>query len=185
METVPLLHPDHATDLRKSGLTPETIAAMAVYSVPPSDIPHVLGWNPEQAQSALAFPYPGTGGFVRLKVFPPYKDKRGHAVKYLQPKRTPLHLYVLPSVETNLTNPAAPLAVVEGEKKTAAMVQAGVMAVGVGGIWAWVESKTNSVIAALDRITWVEREVALYFDSDIWHRPELLNAVYALGKELE
>lgn len=158
---------------------------MAVYSVPPSDIPHVLGWNPEQVQSALAFPYPGTGGFVRLKVFPPYKDKRGHAVKYLQPKRTPPHLYVLPSVEAILTNPAGPLAVVEGEKKTAAMVQAGVMAVGVGGIWAWVESKTNSTIAALDRITWVERKVALYFDSDIWHRPELLNAVYALGKELE
>ncbi|OGW91858.1 MAG: hypothetical protein A3D28_05135 [Omnitrophica bacterium RIFCSPHIGHO2_02_FULL_63_14] len=158
---------------------------MAVYSVPPSDIPHVLGWNPEQVQSALAFPYPGTGGFVRLKVFPPYQDKRGHAVKYLQPKKTPPHLYVLPSVETILTNPATPLAVVEGEKKTAAMVQAGVMAVGVGGIWAWVESKTNSAIVALDRITWVEREVALYFDSDIWHRPELLNAVYALGKELE
>ncbi len=185
METVPPLHPDHAADLRKSGLTPKTITAMAVYSVPPSDIPHVLGWNPEQVQSALAFPYPGTGGFVRLKVFPPYKDKRGHTIKYLQPKKTPPHLYVLPSVEVILTNPAAPLAVVEGEKKTAAMVQAGVMAVGVGGIWAWVASKTNSVIAALDRITWVEREVALYFDSDIWHRPELLNAVYALGKELE
>jgi hypothetical protein len=64
------------------------------------------------------------------------------------------------------------------------MIQAGVMAVGVGGIWAWVESKTQAVIPALDRIAWVERKVTLYFDSDIWHRPDLLNAVYALGKEL-
>ncbi len=179
------LHPDHAADLRKSGLTPETIAAMAVYSVPPSDIPQLLGWNPEQVQSALAFPYPGTGGFVRLKVFPPYQDKRGHQIKYLQAKKTPPHLYILPAVEAILTNSAAPLAVAEGEKKTAAMIQAGVMAIGVGGIWAWVESKTHAVIPALERITWVEREVTLFFDSDTWHRLELLNAVYALGRELE
>jgi len=185
MVTVPPLHPDHAADLRKSGLTHETIAAMGVYSVPPTDIPHLLGWNPPQVQSALAFPYPGTGGFVRLKVFPPYQDKRSHRVKYLQPKKTPTHLYILPAVEAILTNPAAPLAVAEGEKKAAAMMQAGVMAVGVGGIWAWTEAKTHALVPELDRITWVEREVALYFDSDIWHRPELLNAVYALGKELE
>ncbi|MDP3703932.1 MAG: DUF3854 domain-containing protein, partial [Candidatus Omnitrophota bacterium] len=183
--SIPPLHPDHVADLRKSGLTDETIAAMGVYSVPPTDIPHVLGWNPEQVQSALAFPYPGTGGFVRLKVFPPYKDKRGHAVKYLQAKKTPPHLYVLPAVEAILTNSAAPLVVAEGEKKTAAMIQAGVMAIGVGGVWSWVESKTHAVIPALDRITWVEREVTLFFDSDTWHRLELLNAVYALGKELE
>jgi len=185
MNTTASLHPDHLADLRKSGLTNETIAAMGVYSVPPTDIPHLLGWNPPQVQSALAFPYPGTGGFVRLKVFPPYQDKRGHAVKYLQPKKTPPHLYALPAAEAILTNPAAPLAVAEGEKKAAAMMQAGVMTVGVGGIWAWTEAKTHALVPELDRIIWVEREVTLYFDSDIWHRLELLNAVYALGKELE
>lgn len=181
----PSFHPDHLADLRKSGLTDETLLAMGVYSVPPADITRLLGWNPPQVLSALAFPYPKTDGFVRLKVFPSYQDKSGHTVKYLQPKGTPPHLYVLPVVEAILTNPALPLAVAEGEKKAAAMTQAGIMAVGVGGIWAWTEAKTHALIPELDRITWVEREVTLYFDSDIWHRPDLLNAVYALGKELE
>ena len=185
MDTALPLHPDHAADLHKSGLTPETIAAMGVYSVPPANILRMLGWNPKEVQSALAFPYPGTNGFGRLKVFPAYKDQRGHAVKYLQPKNTPPLLYVLPTVEAILSNAAEPLAIAEGEKKVAAMIQAEVMAVGIGGIWAWVESKAQTVIPALDRIAWVDRDATLYFDSDIWHRPDLLNAVYALGKELE
>ena len=120
-----------------------------------------------------------------MKVFPPYQDKRGHAVKYLQPKGTPLHLYVLPAAETILANPSIPLAIAEGEKKAAAMVQAGVLAVGVGGIWAWLEADRHAPMPELSRIAWVEREVTLYFDSDIWHRPDLLNPIYALGKELE
>jgi len=179
------LYPDHLADLRKSGLTDETVTAMGVYSVPPADIARLLGWNPQQVQSAFAFPYYGTAGFVRLKVFPPHQDQRGHTVKYLQSKGTAPHLYVLPAVETVLANPATPLAIAEGEKKAAAMIQAGVMAVGVGGIWAWLESDTHALIPELDRIAWIDREVTLFFDSDIWHRPDLLNAVYALGKELE
>lgn len=178
-------HPDHLADLRRSGLTNETIAAMTVHSVPPANTARLLGWNPPQVQSALAFPYPNVPGFARLKVFPPYQDKRGHAVKYLQPKGTPPHLYVLPAVEAILANPAIPLAIAEGEKKAAAMVQVGIMAVGVGGIWAWLGADTHAPIPELGRIAWVDREATLYFDSDIWHRPDLLNAVYALGKELE
>ena len=53
------LHPDHIADLRKSGLSDETIKLMGVYSSRPGDIPSLVGWNPVNVESALVFPYPG------------------------------------------------------------------------------------------------------------------------------
>jgi hypothetical protein len=179
------LHPEHIADLQKSGLSSETIRSMGVYSVRPCDISRILGWEPKEVQSALAFPYLTTDGFIRLKVFPPQKDAKGHSVKYLQSKGTGTHLYVLPKAEEVLRNPSIPLAIAEGEKKTAALIEYGITAIGVGGIWSWLDGKTHQPIPELDQIAWVEREVKLYFDSDIWHRPDLLRPVYALGKELE
>ena len=76
------LHPDHLADLRQSGLNDETIAALGIHSARPQDIPKLVGWDPPNVTSALVFPY--DAGFCRVKVFPPYKDKDGRAVKYLQ-----------------------------------------------------------------------------------------------------
>ncbi|MCB9758167.1 MAG: DUF3854 domain-containing protein [Candidatus Omnitrophica bacterium] len=179
------LHPEHLLDLKKSGLSDETIAMMKVYSVRPADIPKALGWNPSGVDSVLAFPYLKTEGFVRYKTFPPLTNQEGHTVKYLQKKGSGVHLYILPSLNDVLQNPSMPLAVGEGEKKTAALIQAGIPAVGVGGIWNWIDGTSHEVIQEFDEIAWVERDVRLYFDSDIWHRPDLLKPVYALGKELE
>ena len=178
-------HPEHLADLRKSGLEDATIAMMGVYTLCPADIPKDLGWDPREVTSVLAFPYPGTGGFCRHKVFPTIKDSDGHTIKYLQKKGTGAHLYIMPTIEEALRNPSVPLAVGEGEKKTAALIQSGVNAIGIGGIWNWINSQTHEPIAELDRIAWVDREVLLCFDSDIWHRRDLLKPVYAFGMELE
>ncbi len=178
-------HSDHLADLRKSGLTDDTIALMNVYTVCPGDISRVLGWDPKEVNSILAFPYPNTDGFVRYKIFPAFKDKDGHTVKYLQKKGTGAHLYILQPVEEVLRNPSVPLAITEGEKKAAALVQSGTMAIGMGGIWNWRDGQSHKVIEDFDRITWADRPVLLYFDSDIWHPPDLLKPVYALGQELE
>jgi len=178
-------HPDHLADLRKSGLEDKTIAMMGVHTERPADISKALGWDPKGVKSVLAFPYPGTTEFSRYKIFPPIEDKDGHTVKYLQKKGTGAHLYILPPIQEVLRNPSVSLAVAEGEKKTAALIQCGVMAIGVGGIWSWLSGKTHEPILELDQIAWVDREVRLYFDSDIWHRPGLMRPVYAIGKELE
>jgi putative DNA primase/helicase len=44
---------------------------------------------------------------------------------------------------------------------------------------------TGKAIEDFDRIDWCDREVDLVPDSDVWTRPDLLKAVYALGRELE
>ena len=97
-------HPLHLEDLHKSGLGDEIINASGVYSVCPNDISKILGWEPKGVESALAFPYPGTDNFQRLKVFPSIKDEGGHSIKYLQRKGSGAHLYILPAVQGILNN---------------------------------------------------------------------------------
>ena len=186
METTAIsLHPDHLADLRKSGLSDETIALMKIATIRPADITGSLGWDPKEVTSVLSFPYPLCKDFARYKVFPAFKDDDGRTIKYLQKKGSGAHLYILPAVEENLKKSSIPLAIAEGEKKTAALIQAGITTIGIGGVWNWVSSGTREIISEIDQIVWVERSVSLYFDSDIWHRPDLKKPVYALGKELE
>ncbi len=64
-----VLHPDHLADLRKSGLTDESIQAAGVYTVPPDEVGKTLGGLANGVVSALAFPYPGYDGFERYKVW--------------------------------------------------------------------------------------------------------------------
>ncbi len=189
------LHPDHLADLRKSGLNDDTIKMMGVYTARPADIPKLLRWNPKQVKSALVFPYFGLdgkpNGFYRLKVFPSYKDKDGHTVKYLQKKGTPPHLYISPPIQKILDDPSQSLITTEGEKKAAKSVQEGLPAIAIGGLWNWVKKGTCEGIEDLDHIAWEIREVTIIPDSDTWTEPDtgkrthLQCAVYALGKELE
>jgi hypothetical protein len=151
-------HPDHLSDLQKSGLNDEMTKIMGVYSVRPGNISRMLGWNPERVESALAFPYPSVEGFCRIKVFPPYEDKEGHKVKYLQRKDSGVHLYILPPVQAVISNLVLPLYFTEGEKKAAKAVQEGLTCIGLGGLWNWVEKATGEGIEELGTIAWPDRE---------------------------
>ncbi len=182
-ETRALLHPDHLTDLQRSGLSDQTIITLNIHSQRPQDIPRLVGWDPPQVTSALVFPYPGEGGFCRVKVFPPYKDKDGHTVKYLQPPTSGVHLYIPSRAASVLGDPSKPLGWTEGEKKAAKACQEGIPCIGLGGLWNWLED--GKPIAKLDEIAHVDREEILYADSDVWTRPDLQKAIYALGKDLE
>lgn len=39
------LHPEHLADLKKSGLSDETIREAGIYSAPPNEIHKLLGWT--------------------------------------------------------------------------------------------------------------------------------------------
>lgn len=182
-EGISTLHPDHLADLTQSGLTDATIRALGLHSARPSDIAKLVGFDPPGVTSALVFPYPGDNGFCRIKIFPPSRDRAGHTVKYLQRPKSGAHLYRPPQAAQILPDPTVPLAWTEGEKKAAKACQEGLPCLGLGGLWNWLTD--GQPIAGLDTIAHVEREEMLYPDSDVWSRPELLKAVYALGKELE
>jgi hypothetical protein len=106
-------HPEHLADLRKSGLSDETIEQAGLYSVRPNDIKKVTGLA--KVESMLAIPY--TPEFTRYKVFPTTLKVQNKKLRYTQPTGTEVHLYVPPVARPVLHDMAIPLGVVEGEKK--------------------------------------------------------------------
>ena len=165
-------HPEHWQDLTvKSGLTEETIKMGRVYSLAPRFISHFFKREvPVRITSALAFPYQG-GDFARIKLFPPLGKW-----KYAQPPGTSARLYMPLPIKDG------PLYVPEGEKKTMTAHQRGLNAVGIGGVWNWISK--GEPIDDLSLIEWEGRDAIIVPDSDVWERPDLLKAVYALGREL-
>jgi len=176
-------HPEHLEDLAKSGLTEATITVLGIHSGPPMDIKTRFGRDPKGVNSILVFPYPGVEDFARVKLFPPIRDKDGHTIKYHQLRGSGCHLYVTPSAHAILKDPRKLLTFPEGEKKAAALHQAGIPAIGFGGVWNWLEH--GEPLHGLEKIAWANRPVEIAFDSNIWYRPDLLNAAYALGREFE
>lgn len=166
------LHPDHLADLRISGLTDETARAAGVYSIRPCDIAEFFGRKgpPNDLTSALCFPYQGRA-FARIKLFPKIGKR-----KYSQPPRTGARIYMPFSIGSNR------LYVCEGEKKTLAAHQAGLNAVGIGGIWNWLAQ--GQPIDDLVAVSWDGRDVSIVGDSDVWQRTDLLRALYALGVQI-
>jgi len=165
-------HPDHLEDLRKSGLTDETIGSGQVYSLRPKDMSLFFGrtGSPAALETALCFPYQG-GEFARIKLFPPVGTR-----KYSQPPKTSARLYVpLPVGDGDLV-------IAEGEKKTLAALQQGLNAVGIGGVWNWINH--GRPIDDLEKISWEGRGATIIPDSDVFFRKDLMQAIYALGQEL-
>jgi Protein of unknown function (DUF3631)/Domain of unknown function (DUF3854) len=183
------LHPDHLADLHRSGLTAPTIAMMGCRSVRPADIDKLLKGGLKGIESALEFPYPSltpsSVGFSRYKLWPPLVEADGGVMKYFQRKGSGCHLYILEPVKKVLSDPSINLLIVEGEKKSASAVQNGKLALGLGGIWNWLESETGNGIQELDLINWVDRHVDVSFDSDVWQKINCHRALYALMRELE
>jgi len=123
----------HLADLQQSGLTDETILAAGIYTVRPSDIGKKVGGNDDGIVSMLAFPYPGCEAYERCKCW--YGEGKT-GPKYRQKKDTPNRLYLPPTVDLKGDGP---LAICEGEKKTLALNQTGIPAVGIGGVWNWCQ----------------------------------------------
>ncbi len=179
------LHPAHLADLQQSGLTNETIHAAGVYTVPPDEIGKKLGGNDSGITSLLAFPYPGCEGHERFKC---WYDEGKTGPKYRQKTGSPNRLY-LPST-VDLVGDGL-LTICEGEKKTLALNQAGIPALGIGGVWNWCEKaeggyrqpKESRPIADLNLLNW-RRPVIIIFDSDAHSNRNVRLAAFRLAREL-
>jgi hypothetical protein len=164
------LAPEHLADLRKSGLTDETISAQLIRSVPPSMIPRLLGASWESVRSALLFPFRSAdGGFMphtRVKVFPALADDEGHTIKYLQPRNTGPRLYFVARGLHDVLQGDTPLWIVEGEKKALAVAQLGLPAVGFCGVEGWHVGGDQRLLPDFDAIRLDGRTIELLPDGD-------------------
>lgn len=181
------LYPEHLKDLRASGLNKETIKSAGFYSAGVVEMRQHFKILPAKS-SYLVIPY-SQDGFFRVKCFPPVKRKGAKKpAKYLQSPDTTPHLYVPDSMRMALHDFGSELIIAEGEKKTLKGVQEGLPCIGVAGIWNWIQKDEDgnaSSIPELDQIAWVERNITLVFDSDIWANTQAKQGMYALGRELE
>lgn len=185
------LAPEHLDDLRRSGLTEETVGRCGLHSVPPAElkrcpIPGVV--------HALAFPYTTFDGtvveFQRWKLF--YDGDSSDKPKYWQPTGSdPLpYLPALLDWPSLASDASKTLLLVEGEKKALAGCQYGLPCLGLAGVWNWrakLDGGERLTLPGLDRIVWKGRTVELVPDSDVWRpdKEQALAGFYALGRELQ
>ena len=182
------LAPEHRADLRKSGLTDETITAQLIRSVPPPVIPRLLGFDIPAVRSALLFPFRApAGGFmdhVRVKIFPSLTDADGHTIKYLQPKGTAPRLYFVASCLERTLRSDEPLWITEGEKKACCVAQLGYPVVGLVGVQGWHAKGSCLLLPDFDAIRLRGRTVELLPDSDYQTNPDVERAIRSLAHAL-
>jgi len=179
------LAPKHLADLRKSTLTDEMIREQFIRSVPPVMIPYLLGFDLSGIQSALLFPFRAPeGGFmdqVRMKIFPALTDSKGHSVRYLQPKRSPLRLYFVARCLRRVLEGDEPLWITEGEKKACCLAQLGFPAIGITGVQGWHGKGHTDLLPDFDAIPLVDRVVELLPDTDYQTNQDVALAINGLG----
>jgi hypothetical protein len=179
------LAPEHRDDLRKSTLTDEMIQEQFIRSVPPAMIQPLLGFDRPQIRSALLFPFRSSaGGFmdhVRMKIFPALTDDKGHAVKYLQPRRSAVRLYFVARCLERVLETDEPLWITEGEKKALAVAQLGLPVIGITGVQGWHGKGHCDLLPDFDAIPLVDRRVELLPDTDYQTNPDVALAINGLG----
>lgn len=171
------LAPEHLADLGKSGLTHATIQRQKIRSIPPNMIPQLLGFDLPATRSAYLLPFPDPRGgwmdHVRLKIFPALEDRNGHAVRYLQPKGSGVRLFFPLSTLTEAMHGPAAVWLVEGEKKSLAVAQLGLPAVGFAGIEGWHRKGERALIEDFAFLNLAGRLVELVPDGDLHTNPDV------------
>jgi hypothetical protein len=180
-------HPKHLADLRKSGLTDETILQAKIESIRPDRIGKELGYQLRNLESMYRIPYDDK--FSRYRCFY-FEGTTGH--KYLQVKNSGNRLYIPANIiRYKLQDTDATLYITEGEKKALRACQEGLLCVGLSGLWNWKNKVKDDLIDDFDLINFKNRIVKLVPDDD-WLTPNkhgykknLQAAVYRLAGKLK
>lgn len=182
------LAPEHRADLERSGLTDATIRAQKIRSVPPAMIDRLLGFEMPKVMSAYLLPFADpAGGFmahIRMKVFPSITTNTG-TIKYLQPRGSGVRIYFPLATLDAVLNSAAPLYVVEGEKKALSVSQLGHPAIGISGIECWNLAGSRDLHPDLADVSLRAREINVLPDGDWRTNPAVNRAVQYLAAALE
>ncbi len=189
----------HIDELRKSGLTDQTILAAGLRSDRDKAIIDILGWRPK-AHSwdvGLVFPYRNAdgseSGYARVKLDHPRLDARQKPIKYESPRQQQNRAYFPPRFAELFARSNIVL-ITEGEKKTLAAWQGGFCCIGLVGVWGFQNKRlrddrgkafgVRQLIADLAGLDWRGKTVIIVFDSDVGERPDLQLAEYRLAELL-
>ena len=187
-------------DLARSGLDDATIVEMGILPLNPKNYKIYFGESlidketkAQKYQDGYLIPYHGTARpYARLKILdePLPKDRQGKSFKYLSPKGSGSHLYILPHDRGKLRSPKITILFVEGEKKTAAASQYArqcddngrtVVPVGAPGIYQFESAEElHELFDELDKITLLDFPVRFALDADFDENAYVVKAEYKL-----
>ena len=165
--------PEHLKDLKKSGLSDDTIREAGIKPVPPDQFNKKLGFNMDGLVSMYEIPFDEE--YSRFKAF--YEDGKAFnkdgskKPKYMTKKDSYNRLYIPSKVTTILGDVSIPIDITEGEKKALKACQEGLYCVGITGLWNWKVKDENRLIQDFDRIALEGRTVYLVPDND-WQKPD-------------
>jgi hypothetical protein len=183
------LDPEHLADLRRSGLSDETIQRQGIRSLWQGAVQDRLGFSPPGVRSGMLIPFADpVGGFMdhtRVKVFPPVKDWRGNSIKYLQPKGSGVRLFFPLATIEEVVRGMVPLWLVEGEKEALAVAQLGLPAVGFCGIEGWHIRGSQMLIPDFDHLRLPGRIVELVPDENWRINPHAERGAFHFAVALE
>ena len=165
MSALSKLLPQHQEDLRKSGLTDETIAKYEFASINQEEASRLLGFS--APSGGWIVKYPKSANF-RFKPDNPWDPKQ----KYLSPK-IPLELFITHLAEDAIKDTTIDLFFTEGEKKAIALAQAGYAAISLPGVTAY---GSISVMNQLPQLNLQGRTVYLVYDSDKYFNDQVKKA---------
>lgn len=177
----------HLADLRKSGLSDETIAASGFYSESDDKkLSAILNSKySKRLGPALVITFPDPDGAVSYRRVKPSLPRtwRGKLVKYESPKGMKNRAYIPPSVLGQLLE-LAELVLTEGEKKALKATQEGFPTIGLIGVWGWKDGKGADRLIPDLEFDWRGKRVFIAFDSDLADNDNLLLAESALAQQL-
>lgn len=168
---LPNIRPDHLAELRRSGLSDETILKAGFKSHSDHrELASLLNrktWSRKNG-GGWSIPYfDECGNVVMCRVKPDNPPLiGGKPAKYLSPVGLRLRAYFPPAIAAALSSPKSILIITEGEKKALCASQNGFMTIGLAGVDCWHPRKSSSLLPELEQIVWADRPVYLAFDSD-------------------
>ncbi len=164
--------PEHYADLKKSGLSDETILMVGIKSVTPDQINKKLGSSRDDIASAYEIPFDNEYGKLRVfyKTGKEFNKDGSKKAKYLTRKDSGNRLYIPSKVNPILNDVSIPLDITEGEKKALKGCQEGLFCIAIPGLWNWKLKGENKLIPDFDQIALDGRTVYLIPDND-WLEP--------------
>jgi hypothetical protein len=184
----------HEKMLREeSGISQEVVEARRYRTVDTKSELKRLGFSERQCNPpGLLIPiYSPTGEIVYYQFRPdqPRIGKDGKPVKYETPSGSRMVLDVHPFAREMLGDPAVPLLVTEGIKKSDALVSRDLCAVTLLGVWSWRGTNEHGGKTALYEWDYVAlnngRRVYIVFDSDVMLKPGVHKALRRVKALLE
>ena len=185
------------TDLRKSGLSDETILAnVKLFTGKREDLKRELGYSKMngdeiiQNSHILEFPYineDGTRAFSRFKPVPQLDPEK----KYLHPFGTPAIPYITSKTWAIKNKVSVPIWITEGEKKALKLEQEGRHCIALPGIWAFKAGKNSNQTDAckemwpqLRAFNWAGRLAYLAYDMDLFVNPNIRMALFEISVKI-